>query len=144
MRLEDYAIRIEPLPVDKGGGVLVTVPDLLGCMADGETIEQAVAEARDAFKARAMAERQDNGRLPAPNAYSGQFAQRIPKGLHRRLATCAATAGVSFEPAGSGVSCGGAGVREGSGRAWGLRIVGARRWRNRLRKERRPRPHRSC
>ena len=96
MRLEDYAIRIEPLPVDEGGGVLVTVPDLLGCMADGETIEQAVAEARDAFKARAMAERQDNGRLPAPNAYSGQFVQRIPKGLHRRLATCAATAGVSL------------------------------------------------
>ena len=83
MRLEDYGIRIEPLPREEGGGFLVTVPDLPGCMADGETIEQAVAEAQDAFKAWAMAERQDKGDLPAPQAYSGQFVQRIPKSLHR-------------------------------------------------------------
>ena len=38
MRLEDYAIRIEPLPREEGGGFLVTVPDLPGCVADGETI----------------------------------------------------------------------------------------------------------
>ena len=61
MRLEDYAIRIEPLPGHEGGGFLVTVPDLPGCMADGETVQQAIAEARDAFKAWAMAEREDRG-----------------------------------------------------------------------------------
>ena len=44
MRLEDYAIRIEPLPKEEGGGFMVTVPDLPGCMADGETIEDAMAE----------------------------------------------------------------------------------------------------
>ena len=96
MRLGDYAIRIEPLP-DEGGGFLVAVPDLPGCMlADGETIEQTIAEAQDAFEAWAMAERQDKGDLPAPKAYSGQFVQRIPKSLHRRLATRAAAEGVSL------------------------------------------------
>ena len=96
MRFEDYAIRIEPLPSEEGGGFLVTVPDLPGCMADGETIEQAIAEAQDAFEAWAMAERQDKGDLPTPKAYSGQFVQRIPKSLHQRLATRAAAEGVSL------------------------------------------------
>ena len=70
MSLEHYAIRIEPLSGDEGGGFLVTVPDLPGCMADGETVEQAIAEAHDAFEAWAMAEREDKGDLPAPKAYS--------------------------------------------------------------------------
>ena len=96
MRLGDYAIRIERLPGDEGGGFLVAVPDLPGCMADGETIEQAIAEAQDAFEAWAMAERQDKGDPPAPKAYSGRFAQRIPKSLHQRLATRAAAEGVSL------------------------------------------------
>ena len=96
MRLEDCAIRIEPLSGEEGGGFLVTVPDLPSCMADGATIEQAIAEAQDAFEAWAMAEQQDKGELPAPKAYSGQFVQRISKSLHRRLATRAAAEGVSL------------------------------------------------
>ena len=96
MRLEDYAIRIEPLSSDEGGGFLVTVPDLPGCIADGETVEQAITEAHDAFEAWAMAEREDKGILPAPKAYSGQFVQRVPKSLHSRLATRAAAEGVSL------------------------------------------------
>ena len=66
MKLEDYAIRTEPLPDEDGGGFLVTVPDLPGCVADGKTIEQAIAGAHDAFKAWAMAERRDKGDLPMP------------------------------------------------------------------------------
>ena len=41
MRPEDYAIRIEPLPREEGGGIPVIVPDLPGCVAGGETIEAA-------------------------------------------------------------------------------------------------------
>ena len=95
MRLEDHAICIEPLPNEEGGGLLVTVPDLPGCMADGETIETAIAEAHDAFKAWATAEQEDRGE-PPPKTYSGQFMQHIPKSLHRRLATRAAAEGVSL------------------------------------------------
>lgn len=96
MKFEDYAINIDPIPEDEGGGYLVTMPDLPGCMADGETIDAALTEARDAFEAWAMAEREDKGKLPAPKTYSGQFMQRIPKTLHMRLAKRAASEGVSL------------------------------------------------
>ena len=96
MRFEDYAINIAPLPEEEGGGYLVTLPDLPGCIADGETIDTAIAEVRDAFTAWAMAEREDQGALPAPKTYSGQFVQRIPKTLHMRLAKRAASEGVSL------------------------------------------------
>ena len=96
MRFEDYPINIAPIPEDEGGGYMVTIPDLPGCIADAETIDDAVAEARDAFNAWAMAEREDKGDLPAPKTYSGQFVQRIPKTLHMRLAKRAASEGVSL------------------------------------------------
>ena len=75
MKFEDYPIEIAPLPKDEGGGYLVTVPDLPGCIADGDTIESAVAEARDAFEAWARAEREDAGALPAP----GTAYERLPR-----------------------------------------------------------------
>ena len=83
-------------PPEEGGGFLVTVPDLPGCVADGETVDAAIAEARDAFKAWAAAEQQDRGALPTPKTYSGQFVQRIPKSLHQRLARRAAAEGESL------------------------------------------------
>lgn len=96
MRFEDYPITLSPIPEDEGGGYMVTIPDLPGCVADGETVEEAVAEARDAFEAWTMAEHEDSGALPAPKTYSGQFVQRIPKTLHMRLARRAESEGVSL------------------------------------------------
>ena len=96
MKFEDYPINIEPVPKDEGGGYMVTIPDLPGCIADGETIDAAIAEARDAFIAWTTAELKDMGRLQSPKAYSGHFVQRIPRTLHRRLARRAASEGVSL------------------------------------------------
>ena len=96
MKFEDYPINIEPVPKDEGGGYMVTFPDLPGCIADGETMEAAIAEARDAFIAWTTAELEDQGRLQSPKTYSGQFVQRIPKTLHQRLAKRAASEGVSL------------------------------------------------
>ena len=96
MKFEDYPIHIDPIPEDEGGGYLVTIPDLPGCVADAETIDTAIAEARDAFEAWAMAEREDKGDLPAPKTWSGQFVQRIPRTLHMQLAKRAASEGVSL------------------------------------------------
>ena len=73
MKLQDYAIHIEPLPREEGGGFLVTAPDLAGCVADGETVDAAIAEAHDAYKAWAAAEQQDRGTLPTPKIYGGQL-----------------------------------------------------------------------
>ena len=96
MKFEDCPMNIEPIPKDEGGGYMVTFPDLPGCIADGETIDAAIAEARDAFVAWTTAEREDKGRLPSLKTYSGHFVQRIPKTLHRRLARRAASEGVSL------------------------------------------------
>ena len=96
MKLEDYPIHIDPIPEDEGGGYLVTIPHLPGCVADAETIDTAIAEARDAFEAWAMAEREDEGDLPAPKTWSGQFVQRIPRTLHMQLAERAASEGVGL------------------------------------------------
>ncbi len=86
MRFEDYPINIHPIPDDEGGGYLVTFSDLPGCVADGETIDEAMAEARDAFAAWTMAEQADTGALPQPKTYSGQFILRVSKTLHMQLA----------------------------------------------------------
>jgi len=47
----EHAVVIEPLPVEDGGGFVVTVPDLPGCMSDGETPEEALANVRNAVAA---------------------------------------------------------------------------------------------
>ena len=96
MKFEDYPIDVAPIPNEEGGGYMVTLPDLPGCVADGDTIEKAVEEARDAFRAWTMAEAEDRGSVPPPRTYSGQFVQRIPKTLHLRLAKRAASEGVSL------------------------------------------------
>ena len=77
MRFEDYPITLSPIPADEGGGYMATIPDLPGCVADGETVEEAVAEARDAFEAWTMAEQEDSGALPAPKSVGVYFRDRV-------------------------------------------------------------------
>ena len=47
-RLE-YPVVVEPLPLEEGGGFVATVPDLPGCMSDGATPEEALANVQDAI-----------------------------------------------------------------------------------------------
>lgn len=47
----EYPVVIEPLAPEDGGGFVATVPDLPGCMSDGETPEEALANVRDAVAA---------------------------------------------------------------------------------------------
>ncbi|MCH9751373.1 MAG: type II toxin-antitoxin system HicB family antitoxin [Alphaproteobacteria bacterium] len=44
-----YDIVIEPLHEDDGGGYLATVPDLFGCVSDGETPQEAMENILDAI-----------------------------------------------------------------------------------------------
>lgn len=93
MKFENYPINISPIPTDEGGGYMVSIPDLPGCVADGATIDEAITEAHDAFKVWIMAEQEDKGILPIAKTYSDQFVQRIPKSLHRQLAKRAESEG---------------------------------------------------
>jgi antitoxin HicB len=45
----DYAVMVEPLSEADGGGWLATVPALPGCMGDGDTREEALADVERAI-----------------------------------------------------------------------------------------------
>ncbi len=102
---EDYARLISHLSEEDGGGYLVTFPDLPGVMADGESVEEALHNARDAFES-AIAAMVDMGRdIPVPAfkpddvaapELSGKFVTRVPKSVHAQLARCARAEGVSL------------------------------------------------
>ena len=63
----EYPVLIEPLSAEDGGGFVATVPDLPGCMSDGETPEEALANVKDAVEAW-IEEAQTLGRaVPAPS-----------------------------------------------------------------------------
>jgi predicted RNase H-like HicB family nuclease len=64
-RLE-YPIVVEPLPMEEGGGFLATAPDLPGCMSDGATPEEAVANIQDAIIAWIEAARDLGHAVPKP------------------------------------------------------------------------------
>lgn len=49
MKPQDYEIAIRPLTEAEGGGFAATVPELPGCMSDGETSQEALENVRDAI-----------------------------------------------------------------------------------------------
>jgi antitoxin HicB len=65
-RLE-YPVLIEPLRLEEGGGFLATVPDLPGCMSDGETPEQAITNVQDAINAWLEAAGDLGHEIPKPS-----------------------------------------------------------------------------
>ena len=50
LRLERYPFMVRPLAEDEGGGYLIEYPDIPGCITDGETIEETIANGRDALR----------------------------------------------------------------------------------------------
>lgn len=62
-----YPIVISPLTADDGGGFAATVPDLPGCMSDGETPEEALVNVRDAIAAWIAMARELGHTVPAPS-----------------------------------------------------------------------------
>lgn len=45
-----YRFTVRPLSKEEGGGYLVEYPDIPGCMSDGETIEEEIANGREALR----------------------------------------------------------------------------------------------
>ena len=46
---QDYEVDIRPLSASDGGGFVAVAPELPGCMSDGETPQEALANAYDAI-----------------------------------------------------------------------------------------------
>lgn len=92
----DYAVHLRPLDDDEGGGWLATVPDLPGCMSDGETREEAVENVAGAIESWLEQAEEDGREVPLPNSSKGQWRQRVPKTLHESLKHLAEAEGVSL------------------------------------------------
>ena len=91
--------KVEVIPDTEEGGFVVSIPELMGCITCGETIESAIHNITDAKKAWLEAAIEDGIEIPEPesaNAYSGQFKLRIPKSLHKALAERSKAEGISM------------------------------------------------
>ena len=67
MKSLEYPVVIAPLPLEDGGGFLATVPDLPGCMSDGETPQEAISSVMDAIEEWIDASRQMGRVVPKPS-----------------------------------------------------------------------------
>lgn len=94
---DEYPFIVRPLTAEEGGGYLIEFPDLPGCISDGETVEEAIANGMDAKRAWLTVAREQGRPLPEPGGQlSGKWVQRVPKSLHARLVERAAREGVSL------------------------------------------------
>ena len=74
MNIKGYAILIESLPVEDGGGFVATVPDLPGCISDGETPQEALANIEDAINAWIEAAHDLGHKIPSPKRHFARSA----------------------------------------------------------------------
>ena len=98
-KLIDYPFEIRPLSAEEGGGFLISYPDFSECISDGQTVDEALKNGRDALKATIAALKANDLPVPAPNGggiASGKFVARVPKTVHAQLTTRAKSEGVSL------------------------------------------------
>lgn len=92
----DYAVLLRPLTEEDGGGFEAVVPDLPGCMSDGDTYEEALVNVFDAIESWKEGAVELGRPVPDPGSSLGQWRQRVPKTLHETLKHVAQQEGVSL------------------------------------------------
>ena len=93
---EAYQFTVRPLSKEEGGGFLVEYPDIPGCMSDGETVEEAIANGREALRDCIDVFRETGRKLPKPSVEAAQWRQRLPRTLYSKLTKQAEAEGVSI------------------------------------------------
>lgn len=91
-----YPVTIHVAPE---GGFVAEIEDLPGCLAQGETLEEAYQEIEIARKLWLETTYEDGQDIPLPRddrEYSGKFIVRVPKSLHRKLDSLAEKEGTSL------------------------------------------------
>ncbi|HLP44359.1 MAG TPA: type II toxin-antitoxin system HicB family antitoxin [Candidatus Deferrimicrobium sp.] len=85
---------------DPYGGYFAKIEELEGCMAQGETYEEAFKNIREAMELWLEDAIADGDDIPEPDRgeenFSGKFVLRLPKTLHRKLARNAYKENVSL------------------------------------------------
>ena len=97
-----YKIEILPVPKDKGGGYIASLPEVgsYAMVGDGETEDEALKQLKKSMRQRFSAYIKKGIPIPEPTPkkeeYSGRFVLRIPKSLHATLASSASKEGTSL------------------------------------------------
>ncbi|MBN8734274.1 MAG: type II toxin-antitoxin system HicB family antitoxin [Acidobacteria bacterium] len=94
--LDAYQFTVRPLSKEEGGGYLVEYPDIPGCMSDGETIEEAIENGREALRDYLDVLRESGQKAPKPEVAAAQWRQRLPRTLYSKLTKQAESEGVSI------------------------------------------------
>ena len=94
--LDQYQFTVRPLSIDEGGGYLVEYPEIPGCMSDGETIEEAISNGREALRDCVEVFKESGRKLPKPSIEAAQWRQRLPRTLYSKLTRQAENEGVSI------------------------------------------------
>ena len=94
----NYPSQITKIDEADGGGFLIEVPMLKGCMSDGETVEEAYNNLEEAKKEWFTYMLENNLAIPEPAdaSYSGKFVVRIPKSLHKIITEQSKREGLSL------------------------------------------------
>jgi antitoxin HicB len=74
----------------------VEYPDIPGCMSDGGTIDEAIANGREALRDCLDVFRESDRKLPKPSVEAAQWRQRLPRTLYSKLTKQAEREGVSI------------------------------------------------
>jgi antitoxin HicB len=97
--VEQYPFEISPLPLEDGGGWLLSYPDVPGCIVVGKDKSWLLEEGPRVL-ADALAALEGHGHpLPTPGSggsYQGKIALRVPKSMHASLVARAKAEGVSL------------------------------------------------
>jgi antitoxin HicB len=96
-----YSVYLIRLSEEDGGGWMADVPELKGCLADGDNPEEALDNLKSVIETWLEVAREDGMEIPEPRTYtdseySGRFTLRVPRTLHRQLAQEAEMEGVSL------------------------------------------------
>lgn len=70
-----YEVTLRPLSADEGGGWFATVPDLPGCMGDGDTEMEAIEDVRLAALEWADMAIMQGEKIPAPARHNPMAAE---------------------------------------------------------------------
>lgn len=95
----NYPIEFEEISAEDGGGFLATIPLLKGCMTDGETLQEAYDNLKEAKRIWLEDMLSRNMPIPEPlkeENYSGKFLVRIPKSLHKIISEQSKREGLSL------------------------------------------------
>src|SRR5947207_14456590 len=83
--LDQYQFTVRPLSKEDGGGLSGGVSGHSRMHVDGETVEEAIANGREALRDCIEVFRESGRKIPKPSIEAAQWRQRLPRTLYSKL-----------------------------------------------------------